>query len=118
MRDRLIELIKQAKKHTKNANSDIERNMIFADYLLANGVIVPPCKVGDKVWTKYGYTFEVEGIEILKDKKIFRCGNLGTDDYMAFFEDEIGKDVFFAKEEAEQALNNIQKGNSCEGGVE
>jgi hypothetical protein len=74
--------------------------------------------VGDKVWTKYGYTFEVEGIEILKDKKIFRCGNLGTYDYMAFFEDEIGKDVFFAKEEAEQALNNIQNGNSCKGDVQ
>ena len=49
-RERLIELIKQAKKHTKNANSDIERNMIFAEYLLANGVIVPPCKVGDTVY--------------------------------------------------------------------
>jgi hypothetical protein len=41
MRDKLIELIKEAKKQTKNANSDIERNMIFADYLLKNGVIVP-----------------------------------------------------------------------------
>ena len=50
MRDRLIELIKEAKKHTKNANSDIERNMILADHLLANGVIVPPCKVGDKMY--------------------------------------------------------------------
>ena len=48
MRDRLIELIKQAKKQTKNANCDIERNMIFADHLLENGVIVPPCRVGDK----------------------------------------------------------------------
>lgn len=43
MCDRLIELIREAKKHTKNANSDLERNMIFADYLLANGVIVTPC---------------------------------------------------------------------------
>lgn len=50
MRDRLIELIREAKKHTRNANSDIGRNMIFADYLLENGVIVPPCKVGDKVY--------------------------------------------------------------------
>lgn len=25
-------------------------NTALADYLLANGVIVPPCKVGDKVW--------------------------------------------------------------------
>ena len=48
MRERLIELIKGAKKKTKGANCDLEREMLFADYLLANGVIVPPCKVGDK----------------------------------------------------------------------
>lgn len=41
-RERLIDLIREAKKHTKNANSDLERNMIFADYLLEHGVIVPP----------------------------------------------------------------------------
>ena len=40
MRDRLIELIKNARKNTKGANCDIERNMLFADHLLANGVIV------------------------------------------------------------------------------
>lgn len=49
-KDRLIELIKEAKKQTKNANSDLERNMVFADYLIENGVIVPPCKVGDKMY--------------------------------------------------------------------
>lgn len=43
MRDKLIELIKEAKKHTKGANCDIEREMLFADYLLENGVIVTPC---------------------------------------------------------------------------
>ena len=25
----------------------------IADHLIANGVIVPPCKVGDKVWELY-----------------------------------------------------------------
>lgn len=43
-REKLIELIKQAKKHTKNANCDIGRNMIFADYLLENDVMVLPYK--------------------------------------------------------------------------
>ena len=47
MRDRLIELIREAKKQTKNANSDLERNMIFADHLLANGVIVAPMPMAD-----------------------------------------------------------------------
>ena len=50
MRERLIELIRGARKTTKGANCDLEREGLFADYLLANGVIVPPCKVGDTVY--------------------------------------------------------------------
>ena len=69
MRDRLIELIQEASaeagKHFRettkkvlaekgrfNSKEDIDRRNIYeieADYLLANGVIVPPCKVGDYV---------------------------------------------------------------------
>lgn len=49
-REKLIKLIKNAKKNTKGANCDLERDMLFADYLLENGVIVPPCKMGDTVW--------------------------------------------------------------------
>lgn len=41
MRDRLIELI---------GAYDGDNDGDFADYLLANGVIVPPCKVGDAVY--------------------------------------------------------------------
>ena len=75
------------------------------DYHLANGVIVPPCNIGQTVYTRYGYSFKIEKFEILEDKKIiFRCGNDGTDDYMAFYDFEIGTDVFLTKEEAEKAL--------------
>lgn len=44
-RDRLIELI-------QNAVNGCARHWaeIIADHLLANGVIVPPCKVGDTVY--------------------------------------------------------------------
>lgn len=49
-REKLVELIRNAKKNTKGANCDLERDMLFADYLLENGVIVPPCKVGDTVY--------------------------------------------------------------------
>ena len=78
---------------------------ILADHLLANGVIVPPCKVGQTVYTRYGYSFKIQRIEILEDKKIlFRCGNDGTDDYMAFYDFEIGTDVFLTKKEYEKAL--------------
>ena len=60
MRDRLIELISKSDeecKHTKDCKNcsgygkgSMCMNYHIADYLLANGVIVPPVKVGDEVW--------------------------------------------------------------------
>ena len=44
MRDRLIELLSKFVCDEWCGSDDI------ADYLLANGVIVPPCKVGDTVY--------------------------------------------------------------------
>ena len=54
MRDRLIELLKAPHKaeQLRNMGIDIynaDPETIIADYLLANSVIAPPCKVGDKV---------------------------------------------------------------------
>ena len=44
MRERLIELLRQEQSRDSE---------VIADYLLSNGVIVPPCKVGDKVYVIY-----------------------------------------------------------------
>lgn len=49
MRDRLIEIL------TKTFDEQYEKRMLItpqqtADYLLANGVIVPPCKIGTHLW--------------------------------------------------------------------
>ena len=97
-RDRLIELLQ-----------DYLYSEQIADHLLANGVIVPPCDIGQTVYTRYGYSFKIEKIEVLEDKKIlFRCGNDGTDDYMAFYDFEIGTDVFLTKEEAEEKLKELK----------
>ena len=49
MRDRLIELVKKAHDEQKYLTSDKSINAI-ADYLLDNGVIVLPCKVGQTVY--------------------------------------------------------------------
>ena len=46
-RDRLIELLNIAVGDCNLTDPEIK---IVADYLLANGVIVPPCKVGDTVY--------------------------------------------------------------------
>lgn len=120
MRDRLIELCGNVIESCKsNLCADCEHNNIdypncmgvhFADYLLENGVIVPPCKVGDTVYQvtrNFISEFRVRFVEIST------CGNLflHTDLISGivytgeiFSESEIGKTVFLTKEETEQAL--------------
>ena len=48
-RDRLIELVFKSEYSDFPCHLNNVRIEDLADYLLANGVIVPPCKVGDKV---------------------------------------------------------------------
>jgi hypothetical protein len=49
-RKRLVELIKQGEmNYTTSTNYDGDLLDYLADYLLANGIVVPPCKVGDYV---------------------------------------------------------------------
>lgn len=116
-RDRLIELVGTVQSigvkytHEETASSmGFRENEKLADHLLANGVILPLCKVGDTVYTRYGYSFKIEKIEVLEDRKIiFRCGNDGTDDYMAFYDFEIGTDVFLTEQEAREALKGGAK---------
>lgn len=67
-------------------------------------VIVLPCKVGAKVRDiNADYVFTVEKIEtcVVYDKPalIFRCGNPGKSDYMAFYDFEIGKNIEILPEE-------------------
>ena len=58
MRERLIELIKESFDKPKyefytggrNCAKGYVSAKTIADYLLANGVIVPPCAVGEIVW--------------------------------------------------------------------
>ncbi|MGN1092921.1 MAG: hypothetical protein ACI4RS_04635, partial [Monoglobaceae bacterium] len=83
-----------------------------ADYLLENGVIVPPCKVGDTVYTY--------GLRRVKEWKITFCGKNSSgehkmiaadDDFknmLEFWNYDIGKTVFLTKEEAEQALEDMK----------
>ena len=92
-RERLIDLIREAKKHTKNANSDLERNMIFADYLLEHGVIVPPCKVGDTV-----YSIEMRIVDKWLKYKVCEIP------FSLTLWEHGWKDIFLTREEAERAL--------------
>ena len=123
-RERLIELIQfgYCKGRMKENVKQVEETM--ADYLLENGVIVPPCKVGQTIY----YHFQFSNKRILpftrkaKVKKIC-CLNTkmkfhvevelidakekGIIKYFDF--DDFGKTVFLTKEEAEKALEEMKK---------
>ena len=104
-REKLIELLQNCSIKTQ-VTGDISYKSAYekiADYLIEAGVIVLPVKIGQTVY-QFGYSFIIKKIEILQDEIIYRCGNLGTDDYMAFCESDIGKTVFLTKKQAEKSL--------------
>ena len=108
-RNRLIELLVNFNQYKDPIRAAADRMIIekIADYLLANGVIVPPLKLGNKIYQIFGnkiVKIEVSDIEI-----IFRhsCGTVRKKylyNYNAFTNDDFGKTVFLTKEEAEKAL--------------
>ena len=80
----------------------------LADYLLANGVIVPPCKVGDTVWCINNYTkpieFQITILTLSENHYSFVIERMNGVYKHYCDKDSVGKWVFFTKEEAEQAL--------------
>lgn len=107
-RERLIELIKQSTQ--KCDTTDCNRCKYWntndcgaarmADILIKNGVIVPPCKVGDTVYFVYGGIINPHKI---KRFEMTEYGNFAFSSLMFTFE-EFGKTVFLTREEAEKAL--------------
>lgn len=122
MRERLIELIESARYWGSGTSAEI------ADYLLANGVIVPPCKVGDRVYVFKQYGRIAKGIvqsihQNLVGGKQGRwivtvwCNNYYANSKKAGFEcgthlylpfDDFGKTVFLTREAAKQALKEAE----------
>ena len=103
-RERLFELITKGDRSMwgKCIGGIHKQREYLADYLLANGVSVPPCKVGDVV-------YDIHNGKIFGGKVVVVYM---FDTYMSFIaeggryfrEDEIGKTVFLTEEEAEQVL--------------
>ena len=71
--------------------------------------VVLPCKIFDKIWNVAAhYQFEVTEIDLLPYGNIlFRCGNKDTDDYAAFYGDDLGDTFTF--EEPQERDNFIVK---------
>lgn len=115
-RERLVELLKDNQGDSTYYMTD-EAVQSVSDVLLANGVIVLPCKVGDTVyeicerrrsgkWQKAIVERVVHGIEIGIDKILTaRCG-ITTYVYLS----RLGETVFLTREEAEKALKGGEQG--------
>lgn len=71
-----------------------------ADHLLANGVIVPPCKVGQTVY-EFDYDFEREETYVV-DTTVTGFAIITFEEIHSFR--QIGKTVFLSREDAEKAL--------------
>lgn len=138
MRDRLIELfrefqfkchkqpcnrwnsqpIKVTPTHMKMEVPDCDECELgqIADYILADGWIRPPCKVGGKVYNTSGGEIReliVRRINIEKDGfdiVLFPIGET-TNGYWCR-EDRIGKNVFLTREEAEKVLEEVLEGGA------
>ena len=117
-RERLIDLIVSA--DIRCFGSDKPYAEVYADYLLENGVIVPPCKVGDTV---YKCVFSRDGSGHIVEQTVvgFHMGEFPStirnkrQEYMVIYHKtvdslshinfkEIGETVFLTREEAEKAL--------------
>jgi hypothetical protein len=122
-RERLVELINEAEYESLNyemANKFYpfddykSRSEFVADYLLVNGVIVPPCKVGQTVYLLQKY-YGTYCFNVVEDKvQMIGVTSRGIHIKARNHQDHnkmymLGKTVFLTKEEAEQALNNISR---------
>lgn len=122
-RDRLIELLLKCNKDNDVLSCFNERPRkkqsaeIIADYLIANGVIVPQCKVGDLVyvirrkekrnkggyWNAICFTKKVMQTAIKDGTAYIDCKRATKTDFSL-----IGKTVFLTREDAKKALERSQ----------
>lgn len=114
MKDRLVGLLTDTFNYTKGVCIDFDEAVeINADHLLANGVIVLPCKVGDTVYIveecgdgecAEDYVLDVKVSQFFINEHGIAVDlalplGIRLNTWM-----EVGKNVFLTREEAEKAL--------------
>jgi hypothetical protein len=117
-RERLYELIVDAEDKCVAESPwcpDGARIEAVVEHLIKNGVILPPCKVGDTVWIVFSlkssdkekWFMTQDGVQGLL------CGSKGffieTWKMGAYLESQIGDTVFLTREEAEAELKKRRK---------
>ena len=111
--EKITEILKTyTKKHNISASSVILEE--YAEELVANGVIVPPCKVGDKVYILYTKREIIEECEVIgiiigrnNDTLQFKDGSIYTI-WDKEYNEHFGKTVFLTKEQAEEKLRELK----------
>ena len=88
-----------------------------ADYLIANGVFVLPCKIGERVYCIMNHNSEIVE-DVVDDYDIWSVKDgiklrLSLRDYDSYVIAEFGKTVFLTREEAEAALDKENKHGHC-----
>ena len=120
VREKLVKLLKTSP--TRNGYTDLGD---IADHLIAHGVVVLPCKIGDKVYVNYIYGRN----KIITDSQMV-CSieqTVGVNDesywkvcvkqviekgyivYHEYTENDFGKTVFLSREEAEASLRKMKE---------
>lgn len=119
MRDRLIELLEDCGRSQMPMVAGLELWAdAIADYLLENGVIVPPCRVGDTVyvmedeftgfWECQIISMQYDGVQWLEYMNCLWAHHHGG--FWKWQECDIGKTVFLSREQAEKALADVANG--------
>lgn len=126
MKERLIELIKNAPRLTFAAGGRLQGRTYqtvsnIAKHLLANGVIVPPCKVGDVLYylANFGDELFIDEIRVTEvgTKHIFASAYKDDENDIqdVYVYSDLGESLFFAREEAEKKLRDITRRRNNEG---
>lgn len=107
-RDGLIEKIKESLNKHIGKSCLLSENI--ADDLLANGVIVPPCKVRDKVYFVFEGDVLSDEITLIEVTESAMYLSTCSERYMLIdgylYSEMLDEKAYFTKEEAEKALQN------------
>lgn len=127
MRDRLVALLKDSKVYGNRFGDQYSDETIadIADQLLDNGVIVPPCKVGDTVYVIFSQ-FKNEILECRVDEFSIQKGEMSVivdvhytrfvaKRHASFPFSWFGRFAFLTRDGAESALRELsERRNTCD----
>lgn len=114
-REKLIELLPEAVGKCKGSQGSDNGWGEIADYLIANGVIVLPCKVGDTVYKVFdGKVWEMKAVAIpMLISSVGANLSVTCTNYrgaaLTYELSDFGKTVFPTREEAERALEDMKR---------